>query len=194
MHPPDDSLIAVIVSAIVAMLASVVGALMPALQEASVAAQDLIKSITIMDDARMRLVCLAGSIGGALLAVGVFWKEGQKVRPLIIKLFCSVLVGVLFAPYLARKSGVSLDTDSLLFISGIVGVSGLSTLQLILPFLPEIWAKTFGKWFGLGKITTDDYDVSGHRSTAEKHHKRTVKTEKIPKLSSPPPGEDEGDD
>src|SRR5688572_27365900 len=114
MH--HESLATIVLATVTAMLS----ALTAALSEVSETAQEVIEAmnINVMDDARLRLVCIAGSLGGALLSVLLF--PLPRTKPLIAKLFASGLAGLMFSPLLVRWAGLTRDTDTMLFVSGMV--------------------------------------------------------------------------
>src|SRR5688572_29040340 len=92
----DNHPIAIILAAFMAILSALSAALMPAAQEVGAQVQEVIRAINVMDDARLRLVCVAGSIGGALVSVLLF--QMPKPKAFIAKLIGSGLAGVIFSP------------------------------------------------------------------------------------------------
>lgn len=148
----EASPIAIILSAFVAAASALWAALMPAVTEVSKAAQEVIKAmdVNVMDDARLRLVCLAGSIGGALVSVLLF--QLPKIKALVAKLVVSGLSGMMFTPILVRHLGLTLDTDTLIASSGLVALLSYSVLQAIVPVLQ----KAAEKWLGMKVGAPDD--------------------------------------
>jgi hypothetical protein len=157
----------VILASVAAMLSALGAALMPAMEEVSVQARELLQelNLSVMDDERLRLVCLGGSIGGALLSVLLF--PLPKTKPLIAKLFASGIAGMMFTPMVVRWMGLQRDTDTMLFASGVVALLGYSVLQMAVPLADRV----AGKWLG------SRFDISGYDVKESRPHARKEGTE-----------------
>jgi hypothetical protein len=123
--PAAESAISLIVAATVGMFAAAAAAVMPTPDPTTVA--------SVMDDARMRLICVAGSLGGAVLSVCLF--KLSNVRDLSVKLVSSSFSGILFAPLVLRWLGWGRDVDAVLAISGATALVSWSLLQAAVPLL-----------------------------------------------------------
>lgn len=162
MQPPEHHTpTAVVIAAVMAAFSSLAAALMPAVQEVSAQAQEVIRAlnVNVMDDARLRLVCLAGSLGGGLLSIMIFPLPTTKA--LVGKLFASGIAGMMFSPMVMRWSSLPLDTDMLLFVSCVVALLSYTLLQGIVPMANRF----IEKWFG-SKLDTTPYDVEDGRPHA----------------------------
>lgn len=126
--PAAESAISLIVAATVGMFAAAAAAVMPT--------PDPTEAIGIMDDARMRLICVAGSLGGAVLSVCLF--KLTCVRDLSVKLVSSSFSGILFAPMVLRWLNWGRDVDAVLAISGATALVSWSLLQALVPLFTRI--------------------------------------------------------
>lgn len=113
------------------MIAAATAAALPAPDPQAVA--------TVMDDARMRLICVAGSLGGAVLSVCLF-KLGN-VRDMSVKLVSSSFSGILFAPMVLRWVGWNRDVDAVLAVSGLTALMSWTVLQKAVPALTKAATK-----------------------------------------------------
>jgi hypothetical protein len=149
---------------IITLLAACLTAAAGALGEISDAAKDVMRAVhmNVMDDASLRLVCIMGSIGGALISVLLY--PLPRTKELIAKLVVSVIAGVMFTPMVVRWLNLSRDTDTLLFASCAVALLGYTSLQIIVP-LAHKWV---GGWLGV-KLGGSPYDLSDGRPRARRH-------------------------
>jgi hypothetical protein len=141
--PAAESAVSLLVAAAVGMFAAVAAAVLPTPDPEAV--------MTVMDDARLRLICVAGSLGGAVLSVCLF-KLGQ-VRDMAVKLVSSSFAGILFAPMVLRWSGWARDVDAVLAISGLTALLSWTVLQRAVPALTKVATKRFEG--AAGTATTD---------------------------------------
>lgn len=128
--PAAESAITIVIAAAVGMFAAATAAVLPEPPPDAV--------IGIMDS-RLRLICIAGSLGGAVLSVGLF-KFGC-VRVMARKFICSSLAGVLFAPMSLRWLGWTHDIDAVLAVSGLTALMSWTVLQMAVPALTRAAAK-----------------------------------------------------
>ena len=129
--PAAESAIALVVAASVGMFAAAAAAVLPTPEPSAV--------LSVMDDARLRLICVAGSLGGAVLSVGLF--KLHHVRDMAVKLVCSSFSGILFAPMALRWLGWSRDIDAVLAVSGLTALMSWTILQMAVPAITRIAAK-----------------------------------------------------
>lgn len=97
---------------------------------------DDLASPAIWDKSQLRIFCILGSLAGAFLSIALFPpKDGgtNMQRKLAIKFLASGICGVLFTPMFIRWMGLKVDVDSVLCISGIVAISGVSIVSSIMP-------------------------------------------------------------
>lgn len=85
----------------------------------------------IYDDSTLRLVCLAGSIGGAIVSLVVFPPRTPSIRLLAVKFIGSGLSGALFTPLAFRWLGWQLVADTVLPVSGVVALFAVGFIRAI---------------------------------------------------------------
>lgn len=129
--PAAESAISLVIAAAVGMFAAAAAAVLPTPDPTAV--------LSVMDDARLRLICVAGSLGGAVLSVGLF--KLHHVRDMAVKLVCSSFSGILFAPMVLRWLGWSRDIDAVLAVSGLTALMSWTVLQKAVPALTRMAAK-----------------------------------------------------
>lgn len=113
---------------------------------AAAVAPEVAHAVNVIDDQKLRLICVAGSLGGAVLSVGVF--PPRHIRDMAFKLMCSGISGVLFSPVLLRWLGWSVDTDVVLATSGAVALLSWASLQVGVPKIVGILTGRIDKWGG----------------------------------------------
>lgn len=127
--PACEAAVTIVIAAALAAVAALTAAIMPAV--------DTQQAMTsIMDHQRLRLICVAGSICGGVLSVGLF--NAKTLRDLGIKFSCSTISGVIFAPMALRWLGWAADTDAVLFISGVTSLMSWSVLIAAVPALTRL--------------------------------------------------------
>jgi hypothetical protein len=171
-----ESIATVVIATLAAMLSAVSAALMPTVVEVTGTVHEALQSVNVMDDARLRLVCICGSLGGALLSVLLF--PLPRTKPLIAKLFASGLAGMMFSPMIVRWDGLTLDTDTMLFVSGMVALLSYSMLQMAVPLLNKGGARWLGIKMGRS-IEMESYDVADNRSRARRVEDARAETERL---------------
>jgi hypothetical protein len=129
--PAAESAISLVVAAAVGMFAAAAAAVLPTPQPDAV--------LSVMDDARLRLICIAGSLGGAVLSVGLF--KLSHVRDMAVKLVCSSFSGILFAPMVLRWIGWTRDLDAVLAVSGLTALMSWTVLQMAVPAVTRAAAR-----------------------------------------------------
>lgn len=122
-----ESSISIVVAATLGALSALLAAIMP---EPSTAA-----SLALMDDSRLRLICIAGSLGGAVLSVMLFKIDNHK--ELVRKLCCSSISGVVFSPIVIRHFQMDSSTDYVLAVSAVTALLSWSLLQILIPFVTK---------------------------------------------------------
>lgn len=98
----------------------------------------------LLDDARLRLICLAGSIGGAWLAIHIL-PENANVsgRAQALKMFTSTVVGFMYAPWCIYYFGIEQNVDKIVAVAGLVAFLGVSVLKI----LASDAIRAVTKWF-----------------------------------------------
>lgn len=131
--PIVESSLPIIVAAAVGMLSAILAALMPD--------PVTVQSLGLMDDSRLRLICIAGSLAGAVVSVVLF--EVSTHKELARKLTCSALSGVIFTPILIQYFGWPSGTD---YVLGISACTALLSWSLLLSVLPQLltWLSAWG--------------------------------------------------
>jgi FtsH-binding integral membrane protein len=93
-------------------------------------------ALSLVDDNRLRLICVAGSLGGAVMSVMLF--QVKTNRELAAKLTTSALAGIMFSPMLLRYLRWADLTDAILATSAIVALLSWTVLQSAVPILAGI--------------------------------------------------------
>lgn len=104
-------------------------------------AQEAIKALNIMDDARLRFTCIIGAFGGALISVAMF--STPRFRPMAAKFIVAAISGSMLTPMLMRSAYVPLDTDWSLGSSCLVAILAYSVIQAVAPLVPKAIALLF---------------------------------------------------
>lgn len=147
-----------------------VGELMVAVMMAFIAlAAEVLHSLgsgpIIYDAVSLRLLCLCGSVGGALVSVLIFPpKEGKgsPVRQMAIKFLASGLAAALFTPAIMRRMGIEMVGDYVLAMSGFVSIISVTLLQEVTPAVIGLIRRKVG----LGE--TDALGLEAIRESREK--------------------------
>lgn len=126
--PIAESSASLLVATCLGALASLLAAVMP--DPAAVA------GIVIMDDSRLRLICIAGSLGGSVLSVVLF--KVVTHQELARKLAGSSLSGVIFSPIIVRYLGVAVSTDFVLVISAVTALLSWTILPTVVPLVSDL--------------------------------------------------------
>lgn len=121
---------------IVTALAS---ALLAAAAAAGLDAHAAASTVNIIDDQKLRIICIIGALGGSVLSI-VLFPVGNH-RQLAGKLFGSSIAGIIGTPMLMRWFAIEPQTDPLLFVSCVVALLSWSILQIAVPFLNQLAAK-----------------------------------------------------
>lgn len=122
--PIAESSASLLIAACVGMLTSLLAATIP---DPATAAT----GIVIMDDTRLRLICMAGSLGGAVMSVMLFTVTTHK--ELARKLTLSSLSGLIFSPVIMRYLAVPVSTDYVLVVSAVTALLSWTSLQTVVP-------------------------------------------------------------
>lgn len=108
--------------------------------------------IIIMDDTRMRLFCIIGAIGGAVLSALIFTPPKATGRQFGIKVAASSLAGILFTPMTLAALQWKLNIDRVLGASAVIAMLSIGVLRMAVP-----WAQAkAAKWFGIGAEENQD--------------------------------------
>ena len=94
--------------------------------------------VVIMDDQRLRALCLIGSCLGAFLSVGLLPKVQDEFKQYAVKFGGAATVGILATPLVIRYLQLAPDSDWVLGVSGLVAMLSTVTLHKLIPFY-EAW-------------------------------------------------------
>ncbi len=103
--------------------------------------KEVIKAMTIMDDARLRYTCIIGAIGGALISIAMF--STPKFRPMAAKFIVSAVSGSMLTPVIMRVSAVPVDTDWTIGAACMVAILAYSVIHALAPLVPRALAAIF---------------------------------------------------
>ena len=99
----------------------------------------------VLDNDRLRLWCIVGSIGGAFLSLTVFTPnevtaEGNA-RRYFTKLAASFLCGLALSPMIIDRLAFELTSTNALSVSFLTALFALSALHAALPVIEKWWAR-----------------------------------------------------
>lgn len=126
--PLASTSFSIVIAASLGIITALAAALLP--DPASSAA------LSLVDDNRLRLICVAGSLGGAVMSVMLF--QVKTNRELAAKLTSSALAGIMFSPMLLRYLRWADLTDAILATSATVALLSWSLLQTAIPIATGI--------------------------------------------------------
>lgn len=118
----------IILAATIGIFSALAAALMPDPETAA--------ALSLVDDNRLRLICVAGSLGGAVMSVMLF--QVKTNRELAAKLTTSALAGIMFAPMILRYLKWADLTDAILATSAAVALLSWTVLQSIVPMAANL--------------------------------------------------------
>lgn len=123
------------------VLAAAIGASASSLA-AAISTQDLIHT-SIIDDQTLRLVCISGSLAGAVVSVLAFptvskLSNSYDLRKMAGKFLVSTIVGVLATPILFRWFHIPYDVDFVLGTSAAVSLVSWMVLQGVVPRIEKL--------------------------------------------------------
>lgn len=93
----------------------------------------------IWNDSALRLICIAGSIGGSILSILLF--PPASARAMAGKMTASVIAGALFTPILIRWVDIVPDADVLLCGAAVVSLLSWSILMAAVPIVQNFARK-----------------------------------------------------
>jgi hypothetical protein len=126
--PIASTSIAIVLAVGLGIISAAAAALLPDPSTAS--------ALSIVDDNRLRLICVAGSLGGAVMSVMLF--RVKTNRELAAKLTTSALAGIMFAPMILRYLKWADLTDAILAVSATVAMLSWTVLQSIVPMAANL--------------------------------------------------------
>lgn len=126
--PLASTSFSLVIAASIGILSALAAALMPDPETAA--------ALSLVDDNRLRLICVAGSLGGAVMSVMLF--QVKTNRELAAKLTTSALAGIMFAPMILRYLKLADLTDAILAVSAIVALLSWTVLQSIVPMAANL--------------------------------------------------------
>lgn len=129
------------------ILAAAVG-ILPELQTTLVDATGPI----ILDDGKMRIVCVIGAVGGSLLTALILTPPRANGIQFARKVVASQISGVLFTPVIFHWFGWVPTVDNLIAIAAVVSMLSVGVIRLVVP----LYTKTVAKWFGV-EVGDDRY-------------------------------------
>lgn len=97
--------------------------------------------VVIMDDEKMRLICIVGAIGGGVITTLLSAEKDTSLRALITRIVISTGCGIMFTPWFFWWQGWVPNTDKLLAASGMVSLLAVGVLKTILPLWERYVAK-----------------------------------------------------
>lgn len=142
------------------------------------AAAQQVMNMALLDDSRLRLICIAGTLAGSVVSVFLMPPKVNIEKPtaavvaMALRITASGLAGILFAPAVIRYFKIPLDTDWVLSASGAVAIVALGILKLIVPLVMAvavpIFKKVVGKIPGMEGVDTTAFGPSGTKDSAGK--------------------------
>lgn len=127
--PLAESSIPLVIAAVVCMLSTLLAAIVPDADAAQAG------GIVIMDDSRLRLICIAGSLGGAVVSVMLFTVTSHK--ELARKMTVSCISGIVFSPVIMRYVSLDPTTDYVLLCSAVTAMLSWTLLQTVIPMVTQ---------------------------------------------------------
>lgn len=125
------------ISAFCAMIAAAAALIPNAIVETSVG----LMPIVIMDDEKMRIVCIIGAIAGGVITTFLSSERDVSFKAIISRALLSTLCGVIFTPMVFQWREWAPNTDRLLAGSAIVAMLAVGVLKSILPLWQTFAAK-----------------------------------------------------
>lgn len=95
----------------------------------------------IIDNEKMRLICVIGAIGGGLLSAILFSPPKTSGKGFAMKVFSSSLAGILFTPGVIHWLGWRPNVDVLLAVSAAFAMVSVGALKVAIPLWERIAAK-----------------------------------------------------
>lgn len=140
-----------------------------------IAAGEVVNGVTlstpIWDKTDMRLVCLAGSTGGAFVYIFIsyFWPETGSKTPqehgmrLVAKFLSSWICGMIFSPLVFRWLHIPADADMVLGISGCTALGATSIIHRAIPQVTS-WALSRLPKAPAPEVKPEDEEATNHHA------------------------------
>jgi hypothetical protein len=128
------AVIGMVVSAIAAVTPEVKHILDPSGEKVEVVITD-----TIMGNTQLRLWCILGSIGGAVINAGFY---RLTIREMVLKMVTSCIFAVCLTPWIMHIYHANFSIDYVLGYSAAIALVSWTVLQ----FLPVVIRKVAAKW------------------------------------------------
>lgn len=146
-HFPGLRSVLLLMSTLAAMCALIAAAELPTPKEKLETIQQVLQSpaspvTDVLDDERLRLICIAGALGGAVASLCLFLPA--TVQEMARKLFASSILSIMCTPWLMGWFSLPFRTSYVLASSGAVALIAWSVMQAVLPNL-SAWVV---KWIG----------------------------------------------
>lgn len=145
--PEIETYLMIIATAIVGAMSAIIASTSPEIAIAATAGMEAMSNgtVVIFEDFKLRGWCIAGACGGALVSILVF--PLPKPRALAFKLVASGISGMMFSPMIIRWSGLQVDVDTVVFVSGIVALLSWGCIQIAVPVATKIFGKEIERRF-----------------------------------------------
>jgi hypothetical protein len=99
----------------------------------------------IYDNDRLRVICIIGALGGAVLNLGLYPSKEPGIRPMVWKVTGSAVSGVVFTPVAIHWLGITPNIDNLLAVSFVMAIVSVGLLRKAIP----VWMWVLGNKLGL---------------------------------------------
>lgn len=93
--------------------------------------------VIIMDDEKMRLVCIIGALGGGVITTLLSSEKEPSARGLIGRVLVSTGCGIIFTPAVFHYVTWVPNTDNILFVSASTAMVAVGVLKTVMP----LWQK-----------------------------------------------------
>lgn len=89
--------------------------------------------VALLDDSKMRLICISGALFGSLLSILIFPPNGGTARAFLIKLMASSIAGVIFTPVFFHWLPLPRNTDWVLLASATTALLAVGVIKIAVP-------------------------------------------------------------
>ncbi|HEY2857116.1 MAG TPA: hypothetical protein VGJ21_01705, partial [Terracidiphilus sp.] len=98
----------------------------------------------ILDNERLRIVCLLGALGGGVLNLGLFPAAQPGIRPMAWRYTSSVLCGVVLTPIIVHWFGIYPNFDNLAAVSFLMAIIGVGLIFKAVPSISNLILNKLG--------------------------------------------------
>lgn len=125
---------------------SVIYTALGALFASAAAAMPELVEDAMLDNSKMRLVCIVGALFGSLISVLVFPPKQGTARIFATKIVSSSLVSVVFTPLAFHWQVMPRNTDLVLVVSATIAILGVGIIRAVKPRAEKaVEERIFGK-------------------------------------------------